>query len=126
MVLKADRSDIPWVKNPIYRDVPWWRQDIWEHIDQTLKREIQEETWIQPVTIGKYLGTCVTDIEVIYSDRESYGLILTMYLITVQWDPGVVLSHEHIAYERVEKEVFLERMQLKYPPEYLKNLAEKL
>lgn len=116
LLLLADRSHIPWHK-PQYRDIPWWRVDRDIGVEDTLRREILEETWLNEIVIWDVLGTFVTTFRVPYDDVD-YGLILTIHLAETT-STHIVLSKEHIKHEWCTKDVLVQRLSEKYPEDFL-------
>ena len=114
LLLKADRSHKPGRAIPIYWDLPGWRQDVWEKDEETLKREIQEETWLIDISIWQHLWYLKMPWHVKYDNWSTFRYILSFYIVNVVWEPEIILSDEHVLYEWVSKEIFIERTKEKY------------
>lgn len=57
-ILLSQRNDPKFLDAHKKRDLPWGKNDFWESPEETIVREIKEETWLD-VQIQEMIPTCV-------------------------------------------------------------------
>lgn len=78
-----------WRDNIWFWSQPWWTVELWESVQNAIKREIKEELWID-VQLLKYL--CYTDT---YYEKDSHWIAIT-YLAKIQsWEPKLMEAKKH-------------------------------
>lgn len=106
----------------VYWDIPGGRVQIGSSIQDTLIREVFEETGLNVVSIGESLGTFLSNI-MIPTDNGTVGLLLSVYRVEVA-DSELVLSDEHTEAAWVEPGDLVEKLKHKYPDGFLKLLPQ--
>ncbi len=106
-----------------YRDVPWWRVEKWMDIRSTLLREVKEETSIENVSIWKHLWTSLSAIRITLPEGN-FGLFLSMYECQIPHDAQIILSNEHVEYNRFDWEEVKTLLSVKYNSEFLASLSK--
>ena len=104
-----------------YWDIPGGRVQINQTIEDTLIREVFEETGLQVSSIGKNLGTFLSNI-LIPIEEGSVALLLSVYQVDVA-EGNVLLSDEHTEMAWVDSESLIDRLRHKYPDGFLKLLS---
>lgn len=95
IVYKSDKDDV----NPNDYDIPWWRLEFWEKVEDGLKREVKEELGI--------------DVEILQPNRVRWFVKNDLHLVGITflakyiwWD--IVLSFEHTNFLRKTKKEILD------------------
>lgn len=106
-------------------DIPGGRVQRGHSVAETLKREIQEETGVTKVTIGKKVGIVLSPIRIKVKDADNdVGLILDVYECTLPQEAVIQPDDGLVAYEWVAPTVAAKRLSNKYPPEFCRLIAE--
>lgn len=105
-----------------YWDLPGGRVEKGSTVQETLKREITEETGVTNITNIKPVGMVLSNIRIPMGD-DSYGLILSVYSCAIPGDAVIALSDEHTASEWVAPAEAAARLSIKYPPEFCQLVA---
>lgn len=87
-------------------------------VEETLKREILEETGIDTIKSIKPLAMVLSNIR-IPTDNSDTGLILGVYTCQVELPIQVTISPEHTEYGWFDRQQAKELLQVKYPPEFI-------
>ena len=106
-----------------YWDLPGGRVQKGDSPEETLKREVLEETGITEIADIRHMTMVLSNIRIPTGDNESVGLILSVYGCTVPDNGTILLSDEHIAYEWFTPSDASELLQVKYPMEFCKAVA---
>ncbi|HAR54839.1 TPA: hypothetical protein DCR79_00915 [Patescibacteria group bacterium] len=104
-----------------YWDIPGGRIHRGETVDETLKREVREETGL---SVEKYelFDTIISNIRIPISTNEDVGLILFVYKCTTIMPALVVLSNEHVAYKWFSLQEATDLLAIKYPEQFTRTL----
>jgi len=109
-------------KSPAHWDIPGGRIQWGHTTEETLVREVEEETGITKVSDIEFYTAVISNIEIPLPD-EKVGLVLMVYKVKVPQDSKVKLSEEHTEYEWVDKAEAAKRLSHKYPKEFTRLLA---
>ena len=93
-------------------------------IEDTLRREVVEETGIVTITNIQPVSMVLSNIRIPIGANETVGLILSVYACTIPDNADIVLSDEHIAYEWFTPKETAELLQVKYPPDFCRAIAK--
>lgn len=108
--------------NPPHWDLPGGRLKKGDKIENTLKRELQEEIGIKDVNIIKFLDASVSNFRM-PDGKQIVGLILFTYLCSIK-DPSLVklIDDEHIQYKWANPKEAARLLKVKFS----ESLAEKI
>lgn len=95
MLFKSDSEDM----NPNDFDIPWWRINRWESLEDALTREIKEETWLE-IQIGKISRSR-------WFTKWDLHLIWITFITYCEKFQNINLSHEHNWFRRKTKDEIL-------------------
>ena len=79
-------------------DLPWWRTEIPERIEDAIVREIKEETWIEDIENLEFIHL-ESDFLV---EKDQYFVLVIFKWMTELIESNI--SNEHKDYSRVTKE----------------------
>lgn len=111
-----------WKPNPAHWDIPGGRIQEGQTVDDTMAREVEEETGVTDITNPQFFTAVISNIEIPLKDGEVVGLVLMIYKATIPSDSHIQLSEEHTDYEWVSKVEAAERLSFKYPKEFTEKL----
>lgn len=92
ILFKSNQDDV----NPNDFDIPWWRINRWEKIEDALTREIKEETWLD-INIEKISNSR-------WFTKWDIHLVGTTFLTYCKDRENIILSHEHNWFRRKTKD----------------------
>lgn len=92
ILFKSNQDDV----NPNDFDIPGWRINRWEKLQNALAREIQEETWLK-IKIEKILNSR-------WFTKWEIHLTWTTFLTFCEDRKNIILSHEHNWFRRKTKD----------------------
>jgi len=105
-----------------YWDIPGGRIKLGDTLEDTLRREVEEETGITSITGIKPFSMVLSNIRIpVYGG--DVGLILASYLCDVG-DVDVRISSEHLKAEWFPPQEAAELLRVKYPEEFVEKLRE--
>ncbi|MBI2414604.1 NUDIX domain-containing protein [candidate division WWE3 bacterium] len=105
-----------------YWDIPGGRVQKGCTIEETLKREVEEETGITEIKSFTKLDMVVSNIR-IPQGTDTIGLILGIYLCELKKNPNIMLSEEHVEFSWFTPNEASELLKVKYPAEFTKKIA---
>lgn len=107
-----------------YWDIPGGRIHRGSTIEDTLKREIEEETGITAIKSFSKLDMVLSNIRIPNGDT-SFGLILGIYICEVDNIKEIIISDEHVEFGWFKPKETAKLLSIKYPTEFcdkIKNL----
>jgi len=96
VLFKSNEDDV----NPNDFDIPWWRINRWEKLEDALHREIKEETWLE-IKIEKISNSR-------WLIKWDMHLTWTTFLTYCKNRNNITLSHEHNWFRRKTKNEILD------------------
>jgi 8-oxo-dGTP diphosphatase len=105
-----------------YWDIPGGRIQRGDTVEETLRRELREETGITTVKRAMPLAMVLSNIRIPQRDGGDVGLVLSVYVCDVGVVGDVTLSKEHIAYKWATPSETAEALGVKYPAEFTEKI----
>jgi len=121
LLLQVNIKDLAKYEGEPYWDIPGGRIERGASVEETLRREIFEETGVQEISSIEPVGMVLSNIRIPIQDGN-VGLVLGVYSCTIPQDAEIALSDEHVAYEWVDVNLAKERLAIKYPQEFITSL----
>lgn len=110
---------------PTYWDIPGGRVEKGATIEETLFREVEEETGIKELKIVGFIGGTLSNRR-IQLESGSVGLILFVYLCETTDLENITISQEYQEYQWMETDEIVEPLKTKYPEKFTKTIIEYL
>lgn len=101
-----------------YWDIPGGRIKEGDSVLETLQREIDEETGMKAGN-PEFMTAVVSNHQIPIEGDKWAGLVLIIYKVTISGSDKVTISEEHSDYEWVTKAEAKQRLQHKYPKEFI-------
>jgi ADP-ribose pyrophosphatase len=105
-----------------YWDIPGGRVQRGYGVEETLRREIEEETGVRDVEIGKHLGMVLSPIRLTVENGD-VGLILSIYECAIPDSATIVPNDGMIEYAWLPPKEAAKCLANKYPPEFCELIA---
>lgn len=105
-----------------YWDIPGGRIQTGDTVEDTLRREIKEETGLKDIKNIVSFSMVLSNIR-IPNENKSHGLILSTYLCETGKPNSIVLSDEHTEYGWFDSKDASEKLKIKYPKEFIEKVA---
>jgi 8-oxo-dGTP diphosphatase len=122
LLLKVNKKTLKKHVGEEYWDIPGGRIHRDSTVQETLKREIKEETGLDIKSI-RPIGMVLSNIR-IPMDRTDVGLILSVYDCSLSGNNKVILSPEHIDAQWFDPKKASVLLEIKYPKEFTEKIAE--
>lgn len=106
-----------------YWDIPGGRIEQRGDVEETLKREMFEETGVQEVEVFSFFHASIANIEIPTEDGI-VGLALFIYKVKVKDEIEIKISDEHIKYKWFTPKDAAELLKVKYPNDFTDRLLE--
>lgn len=121
LLLKANTSKFK-KQEKSYWDLPGGRVQKGDSVQQTLLREIKEETGIETLAniqeVGMYLSTKRISV-----DENDFGLILWVFECKIEEGFDILLSDEHTEYKWFSPREASKVLKKKYPHNFTKRIS---
>lgn len=117
LLLKVNKEKLKNHNDETYLDIPGGRIQIVDTVENTLKREIEEETGIKEIYNIKPVNMVLSNIR-IPLEKENVGLILSVYACNIAENAKIKLSEEHTEYAWFTPEEAAKLLEYKYPTEF--------
>src|SRR3989344_122029 len=122
LLLKVNKEMLKGFSGDPYWDIPGGRIHRGSTIEETLKREVKEETGITNITRTAPLAMVLSNIR-IPRDGTDTGLILSVYTCRVEEPISVILSNEHTEFRWFESKEAGALLQIKNPKEFTEKIS---
>lgn len=123
LLLKVNPEVLGGNKYGAYWDIPGGRVQKSDTIEETLKREVEEETGINKIKNINRITTVVSNIRIPQNEGD-VGLILSIYSCEVDFDGKLELSDEHSKHKWFDPQEAARLLKVKYPPEFTQKISE--
>ncbi len=118
LLLKVNKAALKDHSGEPYWDIPGGRVQEGNTIEETLLREVEEETGINDVSGVKPISMVLSNIRIPLKDGGNVGLILAIYECTIPEEAPIILSEEHVEYKYFDPIEAAELLSIKYPKEF--------
>ncbi len=99
-------------------DLPGGRVHKGASVEATLRREVEEETGLQDIVIGKHLGMMLANVRIPLPGQPDVGLILSIYECHIPPGAKITISEEHTTHEWCSPKEAASRLAAKFPSEF--------
>jgi len=123
LLLKTNIANLKGHKGKAYWDIPGGRIHKENMVEETLRREVKEETGISPIKSFKPFSMVLSNIRIPIKNG-SVGLILSSYICEVGNIKNIKLSDEHIEHKWFKPKEAAKLLEFKYPKEFVEKIAE--
>jgi 8-oxo-dGTP pyrophosphatase MutT (NUDIX family) len=106
-----------------YWDIPGGRIKKDTGIEETLRREVEEEIGISEISNIKPYSIVLSNLRIPVGD-DSVGLILSSYTCQIPEDSKITLSDEHVEYGWFSPTEAVKLLSIKYPKEFTDKIKE--
>jgi len=123
LLLKVNQAKF---KNPHpedFWDIPGGRVLNGHTIEETLTREVEEETGITSLVAVNHLDTVLSNIEIPLENGEYAGLLLSIYDCWIEGSVDIHLSEEHTEYDWFSPAQAAILLSYKYPVVFTEILS---
>ncbi len=123
LLLKVNKEKLKGFTGEAYWDIPGGRIQKDQSIEETLKREVEEEIGVTEITNIKPFSMVLSKIRIPQGD-DSVGLILGAYTCEIPENSEIKLSEEHIEANWFSPEETSKLLEVKYPVEFTEKIKE--
>lgn len=125
LLLKVNKELLKGYFGEPYWDIPGGRIHKNSSVEETLKREIEEETGLTEISnITKLDMVLSNNIRIPLKAGTNVGLILAVYLCDVTNYENIIISDEHTDYKWFEPKKASDLLKVKYPTEFTDKIAQ--
>ena len=115
-------------KNGAYWDLPGGRVQRGQTVEETLKREVAEETGIASLGNVKHLGTVLANIRIPIGEnadrKETVGLLLSVHTCAfLENTQDIQISDEHLDHQWYSPAQAADLLKTKYPQDFCALIA---
>ena len=122
LLLKVNKEKLKNFSGDPYWDIPGGRIHRGSTIEETLKREVEEETGIMNIISTTPLAMVLSNIRIPWNDSDT-GLILSVYVCKIDEPVEIILSDEHTEFRWFEPKEASALLQVKYPKDFTEKIA---
>jgi 8-oxo-dGTP diphosphatase len=124
LLLKVNKEILKNYSGETYWDIPGGRIHKGANVEDTLKREVEEETGITSIkSVTPFTMVLSNNIRIPTSSGD-VGLILAIYICNIETIHTISLSEEHTEYGWFDLKNAAELLQVKYPKEFTNKLSQ--
>ena len=121
LLLKINPEALKNFQGEPYWDIPGGRVQKGNSVEDTLSREVKEETGINAISDIKRLDMVLSNIR-IPMGTDTVGLILAVYECSIPDNSTIQLSNEHIEYGWFDIKAAKQLLSIKYPQEFIEKI----
>jgi len=123
LLLKVNKEKLKGFEGDAYWDIPGGRIQKGSTVEETLKREIEEEIGISEIKNIKPFSMVLSKIRIPQGD-DSVGLILGTYTCEIPESANINLSEEHTEAKWFSSDEASKLLEVKYPIEFTEKIKE--
>lgn len=123
LLLKVNKEKLKGFQGEPYWDIPGGRIQKGQTVEETLKREVEEEIGVTEITNVKPFSMVLSKIR-IPQGEDSVGLILGAYTCEIPENSEIKLSDEHTEVNWFIPEEASKLLEVKYPIEFTEKIKE--
>ena len=123
LLLKTNPAVLKGYNGEPYWDIPGGRIHKNSTVENTLRREVEEETGIKEIKTFNPFSMVLSRMRIPIGN-DSVGLILSSYICDVGEIGDIRLSEEHVEYKWFTPLEASELLKVKYPEEFVRKIAE--
>ena len=123
LLLKVNKEKLKGFTGEAYWDIPGGRIQKGQTVEETLKREVEEEIGVKEITNIKPFSMVLSKIR-IPQGEDSVGLILGTYTCEIPENSEIKLSEEHTEAKWFTSEEASKLLEVKYPVEFTEKIKE--
>ncbi|MFH0712343.1 MAG: NUDIX domain-containing protein [Candidatus Jorgensenbacteria bacterium] len=121
LLLKVNLEELRGHNGEPYWDIPGGRIRKNDNVENTLRREVIEETGLE-ISRFEPFTMVVSNIRIPQSDGSDVGLVLSVFKCSAENTDGIILSKEHTDYKWFPKEEAGKLLSVKYPKEFTEKI----
>jgi 8-oxo-dGTP diphosphatase len=126
LLLKVNQEKFKNPKPGSYWDIPGGRVLNDHTIEETLRREIEEETGLTTLKLFEPIDTVVSNIEIPLEGEQKAGLVLSIYSCHLRGEMNVRLSEEHTECSWFSPKEAAHLLSYKYPTSFTEKVINLL
>ena len=123
LLLKVNKEKLKDFTDESYWDIPGGRIQKYSTIEETLKREVDEEIGIKEISDIRPFSMVLSKIRIPQGD-DSVGLILGAYICKISENSNIKLSDEHVEAKWFTPKEASRLLEVKYPVEFTEKIKE--
>lgn len=123
LLLKTNPQTLKGYSGEPYWDIPGGRIHKGSSVEETLKRELQEETGITSLNSMKPFAMVLSKVRIPVEGGD-VGLILSSYICDVGAVQNIEISNEHTEAQWFTPQEASSLLSIKYPVEFVEKLKE--
>lgn len=123
LLLKVNKEKLKGFTGEPYWDIPGGRIQKGQTVEETLRREVEEEIGVTEITNVKTFSIVLSKIR-IPQGEDSVGLILGAYTCEIPENSEIKLSDEHTEAKWFSLEESSKLLEVKYPVEFTERIKE--
>lgn len=121
LLLKVNKEKLKGYTGEAYWDIPGGRIQKDQSIEETLKREVEEEIGVKEITNIMPFSMVLSKIRIPQGD-DSVGLILGAYTCEIPENSDIKLSEEHVEAKWFTPLEAPKLLEIKYPVEFTEKI----
>ena len=123
LLLKVNLAELRDYHGEAYWDLPGGRIHRGAQVEETLRREVEEELGVTEISKVVLVGMVLAKIRIPQKSGEDVGLILAIYNCSIDHSQPLRLSPEHTEAQWFAPKEATQLLVVKYPPEFTKMIA---